>query len=361
MDAARNEICMMFTGGVDTTLAAAQLLEGDASCRLHLLTFCNGMCVGVERSGIHVEELRKIYGADRIIHQITYVTEIFEELRRPIWEQIRKARSTLAVDLCCRLSFETAAIIHCVNNGLTRLADGTNVDQGRLFLEKPEYLKVTREFFAEYGVEYFSPVYQRLGGREGRIEELRRRGLTVGPKASEKINIGSSLMHQPFCFFGIHTFFFTSFMRDVPLLGKGIARLSLKLEDAIALRHDRQEVARSIIARRTATASEDVDGGLRITEQFCTTRLCGRNGVEVSLPRGATIDLDALVEAWGGGGEVFREGDYLRTRDGATEIEVFRDGRVIVTGTRDSEQAVAIYRDRVALPGVISVEAAPIS
>ncbi len=343
------EICMMFSGGLDTTLAAARLLEEDDTSRLHLLTFCNGLCVRVDHSKIHVEELRELYGADRIVHRISYVTEIFEEIRRPVWEQIRKAGSTLAIDLCCRLSFETAAIIYCVNNGLSRLADGTNVDQGRLFLvEKPGYLKVAREFFDSYGIDYFSPVYQRLDGREGRVEELRRRGFTVGPKALEKFNITSSLAHQPFCLFGIHTFFFTSFLRSLPLLGRGIARLNLDLEDAIALRLDRQEVARGIIARRTATAAEDGDGKLRIDDRFCTTRLCGRNGVEISLPRGATIDLDLLVESWSGDGEIFREGDYLKHSIGAMEVEVYRDGRVIVTGTRDRDEAIAVYRDRVA-------------
>ena len=352
MGAVPNEICMMFSGGLDSTLAAARLLEDDTSTRLHLLTFCNGLCVRVDQSKTHVGELRDLYGADRIVHHISYVTEIFEEMRRPVWEQIRKAGSTLAIDLCCRLSFETASIIYCVNNGLTRLADGTNVDQGRLFLEKPAYLKVVREFFAGYGVDYFSPVYQRLDGRVGRLEQLRSRGLSVGPRSLERLNITSSLAHQPFCIFGIHTYFFTSFLRDLPLIGRGIARLNLDLDDAVALRLDRQEVARRIIAGRTA-AMEDGADTVRISEQLCTTRLCGRNGVEITLPRGAAIDLESLAGSWADDGEILLEGDYLRRRVGALEIEVYRDGRVIVSGTKDRGEAIAVYQDRIARAGVV--------
>ena len=140
MKAKYKDLAMMFTGGVDTTLAAAKLLESNEAERLHLLTFCNGMCVAVNNSGVHVEELRRKYGRSRIIHEISYVTETFEELRNPVAQLIKEWGSTLIVDLCCRLSFETTAITYCINNGITDICDGTNIDQGRLFLEKPEYL-----------------------------------------------------------------------------------------------------------------------------------------------------------------------------------------------------------------------------
>ncbi|MDD5630336.1 MAG: hypothetical protein PHU21_14825, partial [Elusimicrobia bacterium] len=158
------DVCMMFSGGVDTTLAAARLLEEDASVRLHLLTFCNGFCVKVGSSRTHVLELQEKYGADRVVHRIVYVSEFFQRLRRPLPGLIRKYGSTLVVDLCCRLSFETAAVIYCLNNGIREVCDGTNIDQGVLFLERPDYLRVVQSFFASQGIEFSSPVYAASGG-----------------------------------------------------------------------------------------------------------------------------------------------------------------------------------------------------
>ncbi len=360
MSAKYKDLAMMFSGGLDTTLAAARLLESGEAERLHLLTFCNGFCVGVGNSAVHVEELRRLYGADRVVHEIIYVTEIFEELRSPVVDLVRKWGSTLAIDLCCRLSFETAAIIYCMNNGVAALCDGTNIDQGRLFLEKPEYLRVAREYFAEHGVHYFSPVYGRSGGRKGRRDELKRRGLSVGPPAFEKLNITSSLFHQPFCLFAIHTFFFTSFLRDAPLLKHVIARYNLPVEKAVAARLDRQEVARRIIARRTsAWTPEEAAAGVRIDDKVCTTRLCGLNGVEVTLPRGVRIDIDKLEPAWAGHGTVTREGDCIRLRAEGLDLEAFARGRVVISGTRDREKVLELYRRFVADNDVLVTELKP--
>jgi len=255
----RGDVCVMFSGGMDTTLAAAKLLDAGEAERLHLLTFCNGFCVRAESSRVHVEELRRRYGENRIIHEISNIAEAFEQIRSPLIELVRTYRSTLVFDLCCRLSFETSAIIYALNNGIASVADGTNIDQGRLFLEKPAYLRVTKAFFAEHGIDYFSPVYSRCeGGRKMRIQEMRDMGFSMGPPALEKLNISNSLFQQPFCLVGIHTFFFTSFLRNAPLLKHMISKLNLSVEDAIRLREERQEIARRIVREQTIDADPDL-------------------------------------------------------------------------------------------------------
>lgn len=351
----RHDVAMMFSGGLDTTLAAARMLEEDPQLRLHLLTFCNGICVRVGNSRVHVAELQARYGPERVLHRIEYVTELFAELRRPLPELVRRAGSTLVFDLCCRLSFESAAIIYCRVHGIQRLADGTNLDQGRLFLETPAYLEVTRAFFAEHGVEYVNPVYGRLDGRQGRVDQLRARGLSTGPKALERLNITSSLAHQPFCLFAFHTFFFTSFLAKTPGLRRGIAQVNLPVERAIAVRLERQEVARRLIAARTARVEAVLEQGLRIEERACTTRLCGQEAVQIDLPPGTRIDLDRLEAAWGPEVERLRQGSFLRGRFGDLSVEVDTDGRVVVSGTQERERALRAFQQRVVAPGALGV------
>ncbi len=341
------EHAMMFSGGVDTTLAAAKLLEQGAVDRLHLLTFCNGLCVGVERSRIHADELRDKFGADRVQHEVIYVTELFEEIRSPLRELITTYRSTLVFDLCCRLSMETRAIIYALEHDITAIADGTNIDQGKLFLERPEYMRVSKDYFASFGIRYYSPVYARSGGRRGRYDEMVRRGFTIGPYALEKVSVNACLMYQPFCLFGIHTFWFTGFMRKAPLLKRVIRRMNLPLERAIDCRIDRQDVARGLVEQRLAL--DDDSEGIRIADRYCTTRMCGINSVELAFPRGTVIDVDELATLWGGFGEVTREGAIVRLRSPGVDVQAFPDGRVQVNGTKDRDKARLLF-DRFVSP-----------
>jgi hypothetical protein len=275
-------------------------------------------------------------------------------VRAPLLPLIRDWRSTLVFDLCCRLSMESSAILYARQHGIDTVADGTNVDQGRLFLERPEYMQVARDFFASYGVSYASPVYAPAGGREGRREELVRRGFTVGPKAFERVNITSCLFQQPFCLMAIHTFLFTSFLRKAPGWRRVVARTSLSLEDAIAVRLDRQAIARRLIDERLGAPVAGADGQeVRIEDRACSTRLCGRDSVEVAWPHGTRVDLDALAARWSAQGiEAERIGHLLRTTRHEPAVEAYADGRVIVA-TKDRERAAGVARRLVADQGVL--------
>ncbi len=355
MSAAKKELVMMFTGGTDTTLAADRIAEAGEYDRLHLLTFCNGICVRVEHSRIHAEELVKKHGSDLISHEIIYVTELFKTIRSPLKPMIKEYDSTLTFDLCCRLSMESRAIMYALDHGLSEVCDGTNIDQGRLFLERPEYLRVSKAFFASFGIRYFSPVYAKEGGRMGRRDELIRRGFTVGPRFFESLNISTCLSTQPFCLMAFHTFFFTSFLRNAPLLRRFIAKHNLSLERAIQLRLDRETIARQAIEDHVAFNKVGQDGeSVRIQDHYCTTRLCGRNAVELSFPKGTTLDVDALAAVWAEEPGFEKDGNIVRMRRGRMEIEAFSTGRVLVHGAKDSEKAVGLFNELVAAHDVFS-------
>ncbi len=351
------ELVMMFTGGTDTTLAADRIAEAGEYDRIHLLTFCNGICVRVEHSRIHAEELVKKHGADLISHEIIYVTELFKKVRSPLKSMIKEYDSTLTFDLCCRLSMESRAIMYALDHGIPEICDGTNIDQGRLFLERPEYLRVSKAFFASFGIRYFSPVYAKAGGRMGRRDELIRRGFTVGPGFLEKLNISSCLSTQPFCLMAFHTFFFTSFLRNAPLLKYFIQKHNLPLDRAIELRLDREVIARQAIEEHVAFNTVGQDGEqIRIQDHYCTTRLCGRNAVELLFPKGATLDVDALATLWADEDGLKKDGNIVRMRRGRIEIEAFATGRILVHGAKNSEKAVELFNELVAAHDVFSCQ-----
>ena len=190
-------------------------------------------------------------------------------------------------------------------------------------------------------------------------------GRSVVPSAFtrflERLNITSCLFTQPFCMMAFHTFFFTSFLRNAPGLRGFIARHTLSVEKAIELRLDRQQIARRLIReklefRQLGTSGREV----RIQEHFCTTKLCGVNAVEIAFPRGTRIDLDALAGLWTSAGLApRRDGDLLRAADGGLEMGVHAGGRIVLRGTRNRDQAVALFEKHVAPHDVFRVESSP--
>jgi len=71
--------------------------------------------------------------------------------------------------------------------------------------------------------------------------------------------------------------------------------------------------------------------------------LCGRQAVQISPPRAASIDLAALTQKLRAAGEVKANEYLLRFRTGDYELTVFRDARSIIRGTDDIAIARSLY------------------
>ena len=224
-----DEVTLMYTGGLDTTLAAAMLAEQYR--RVHLLTFCNGFCIGAESAPLHrVRELKRIYGDDRYTHEVLYVTDLFKRLRRDIMTHVREYNySPLIVDLCCRLSMDTRTVIYNLENDVPY-------------------------------VEYVTPVYD-FGDRQARREALKEMGFSGGNRFLTMLqnmgfnNFSDQFGKQPICKWLWAPFILTSPIRDLP----GIRRFQLSVPDAVEFRRNREEIAKAYIEEYFRNKLIDLD------------------------------------------------------------------------------------------------------
>ncbi len=257
-----DEITVMFTGGLDTTLAAAFL--GQQYRRVHLLTFCNGFCMGAERNPQkRVKELKRILGEERFSHEVIYVSELFKRLREGFGGFMRQAikyHSPLVFDLCCRLSMDTRTVVYNLQHGIRYVADGNSKSQTEIFIQREEYTAEIRRFMGEYGVEYVMPVYD-FGDREARRQALRDMGFESGNRTLAFLqelgfnNFSDQLGKQPLCYAAWGPALLTSPIRDWPV----IRSFQLSVEDAIELRHDREKIAKAYIEEYFRERFMDVD------------------------------------------------------------------------------------------------------
>ncbi len=71
--------------------------------------------------------------------------------------------------------------------------------------------------------------------------------------------------------------------------------------------------------------------------------LCGKNAVQIHVPAGRTVDLAVLARRLKGSGDVMETPFLLRFTTDSHCITVFSDGRGIVQGTENPEEARKIY------------------
>jgi adenylyltransferase/sulfurtransferase len=78
-------------------------------------------------------------------------------------------------------------------------------------------------------------------------------------------------------------------------------------------------------------------------ESSLAVRLCGRGAVQVSPPRGRTVNLEALAGKLAGVAAVQRNAFLMRFEIDGLKVTVFPDARAIISGTEDETRARTIY------------------
>jgi adenylyltransferase/sulfurtransferase len=80
--------------------------------------------------------------------------------------------------------------------------------------------------------------------------------------------------------------------------------------------------------------------GARAMESEAAAVLCGRDAVQIGSPAGVSVDLARLASRWQGIGRIQSTPFFVRLHPGDDHsLTVFRDGRVVVTGTSEISQA----------------------
>ncbi|MEM7315021.1 MAG: ThiF family adenylyltransferase [Planctomycetota bacterium] len=74
-----------------------------------------------------------------------------------------------------------------------------------------------------------------------------------------------------------------------------------------------------------------------------TAVLCGRNAVQLSFPDKVQLDLESLEAKLAEVGDVRRNPFLLRVKIESYELTIFKDGRAVIAGTDDPNEARSVY------------------
>ena len=152
---------VLYSGGTDSSLAAARLL--DRADRVTLLTCDPGFVAGVEKARANAAILRAHFGRQRVRHRILDARKAIRAVfARPLRRDLFDYGFNMAALIClgCRLSMHTVAIIHNLLEGIPYMADGSIRKQSTSTEQLPSTLARNRAFYRErYGIISLSPIF----------------------------------------------------------------------------------------------------------------------------------------------------------------------------------------------------------
>ncbi len=215
MDPIKNEVAVMFSGGIDSLLASVLLAQ--TYDKVHLVTFDKGYLeFGVKNNLPNVERLKAAFGEDRITHQVIDIKDLHKSISVRFFFKDRKKYNT-EIRWCvgCRLSMNIAALIFALENSLAGYADGSNREQipGDANMtgtaeNYPSIVNSGKRLALDYAVHFLTPTYD-FGGRELRRQKLSELGFDIdflsqdhSKKISGMMTKGVTKRSQPMCFSG---------------------------------------------------------------------------------------------------------------------------------------------------------------
>ncbi len=184
MDDIKPEVAVLFSGGIDSLLAAVELQASFS--RVHLVTFNKGYLeIGVKNNQRNVQVLKKTFGEEKIIHRVVDLRKLMRRVYDGLFKDIRMYNMETCWCVGCRLAMNAGGLVYALEHGLVGYADGSNREQ----VPSPRNLAGTAEnfpsvverlkmFAQEYGVDFMTPVYNR-GSREERRARLRELGFEI--------------------------------------------------------------------------------------------------------------------------------------------------------------------------------------
>ncbi|MBN2209226.1 MAG: 7-cyano-7-deazaguanine synthase [Candidatus Coatesbacteria bacterium] len=219
-EASHNSVVLLFSGGLDSTLAATVLSENFE--RVHLLSVSRGYGhTKIGRTARRFEELRSRFGADKFAHTIISARQLFRlVVLRTLVRDMLKYKGLFVICVGCKLVMHAVGAIYCLEHGIHNIADGASGATEWMSDQAPVTLEGYRQLHEALGIRYSNPVVGIID-REREREALRDMGISTGRKV-----VGRDLGTQPVCLYGDALTFLREslFKVSLPVSDKAIER-----------------------------------------------------------------------------------------------------------------------------------------
>lgn len=171
---------VLFSGGTDSTLAAALMAE--RFHEIHLVTYDRFGLFAVEGTGRVARGLQEKFGESRFRHTIINIDQLFKHISyESYFSDIRK-HGFFPLSVCglCKLSMHVRTIIYCHDNEIRHVCDGANKGMHLFPDQMKSVIEDLRGLYGRFGIDYTNPVFSYEPPEEGEFIEMQNRAL-IGP------------------------------------------------------------------------------------------------------------------------------------------------------------------------------------
>lgn len=154
------EIAVLYSGGTDSTCAAAMI--ADNFDRVHLLTCSRFGVFSISHIGYNVSRLKAKFGNDKFVHRTVNIDKLFKAVSYSRFFSSLAGHGFFLLTTCgfCKLTMHIRCIVYCLDHGIAHVCDGANRNSDHSPDQIREFVDELKKLYARYGIEYSAPVYE---------------------------------------------------------------------------------------------------------------------------------------------------------------------------------------------------------
>ncbi|MEW6097436.1 MAG: hypothetical protein AB1567_13095 [bacterium] len=198
---ADKDVCVLFSGGSDSTLVASIMAEHFRY--VYLLTYKHCGISTLENSEYNLKNLCRKYGDDKFIHKKMDIDALFRKFYFECIFKDLKKYGVMSIVGCgtCKFVMHMQTIIFCLQNNIKFVSDASARFYGMMAPnETKPVLKLIKAMYKEYGINFIiNPAYNT----ESSQKELAKKGIISEEEVIRKADYQSYKSTQPICHFGI--------------------------------------------------------------------------------------------------------------------------------------------------------------
>lgn len=164
-----HSVCIKFSGGADSTLAAA--CAASKFDKVHLLTFTHSALSFPRNTKTALiclktlKYLKRKYGQNKFKHKLIDVDPLLRRLysKRLYRDILRYGLIRLRVCPTCKFAMHLAVIDYCLQKGIKHATDGATTVTSRGLSARPKNFEEIKKMYASYGIKYLiNPQYNTI-------------------------------------------------------------------------------------------------------------------------------------------------------------------------------------------------------